>query len=100
MQHKKTLPQWTAIIVFGALFLTALYFSFAAVQGDYGVFRQVQLEADLQKLEVESARIRSEVEAYETLTRRMSDNFLDLDLLDEKAREVLGMVRSNEVVLK
>ena len=58
------------------------------------------MEADLEKLEAESARIKSEIEAHETLTKRMSDNYLDLDLLDEQAREVLGMVRSNEVVLK
>jgi cell division protein FtsB len=29
----------------------------------------------------------------------MSDDYLDLDLLDERARKVLGMVRPNEIVI-
>jgi cell division protein FtsB len=32
-------------------------------------------------------------------TRRMSDDYLDLDLLDERARSVLGLVRADEVVI-
>ena len=33
------------------------------------------------------------------LTRRLSDDFLDLDLLDEMARQVLGHMRPDEIVL-
>ena len=33
------------------------------------------------------------------LTRRMSDDFLDLDLLDEQARVTLGFIRSDEIVI-
>ena len=85
---------------FGSAFLASIYFSFAAVQGDYGVFRRVQLEADLKQLQATSARIEGEISDYENLTDRMSDDNLDLDLLDQQARDVLGMIRSDEVVLK
>ena len=34
------------------------------------------------------------------LTLRLSDHYLDLDLLDEQARSVLGVVRHDEVVLR
>jgi cell division protein FtsB len=34
----------------------------------------------------------------ENLTHRLSDNFLDIDLLDQQARDVLGMIRSDEIV--
>jgi cell division protein FtsB len=30
---------------------------------------------------------------------RLSDEFLDIDLLDEQAREVLGYVRADEIVI-
>jgi cell division protein FtsB len=30
----------------------------------------------------------------------MSDDYLDLDLLDERARKVLGMVRPDEIVIR
>ena len=29
----------------------------------------------------------------------MSDDFLDLDLLDEQARDVLGLIRTDEIAL-
>jgi len=35
----------------------------------------------------------------ENLTKRMSDEFLDLDLLDQQARDILGYVRSTEIVI-
>ena len=36
----------------------------------------------------------------ENKTHRLSDDFLDLDLLDQQARDVLGMVRADEVVIR
>jgi cell division protein FtsB len=36
----------------------------------------------------------------ENLTIRLSDGFLDLDLLDERARDVLGYVRYDEIVIR
>jgi cell division protein FtsB len=33
-------------------------------------------------------------------TLRMSDGYLDLDLLDEQARDVLGYVRADELVIR
>lgn len=35
----------------------------------------------------------------ENKTLRLSDNFLDLDLLDERARKVLGLARPDEIIL-
>ena len=36
----------------------------------------------------------------ENLTRRLSDTYLDLDLLDQQARSVLGMIRADEIVIR
>jgi cell division protein FtsB len=36
----------------------------------------------------------------ENLTTRLSDNYLDLDLLDQQARDVLGMIRADEIVIR
>ena len=35
----------------------------------------------------------------ENKTLRLSDNFLDLDLLDERARKVLGLARPDEIII-
>ncbi|MEY8883284.1 septum formation initiator family protein [Donghicola sp. XS_ASV15] len=88
------------LIYFTAAFTLGLYFTFAAVQGDYGVFRRAEIEAETQALRAELASLQAEVDRMENLTRRLSDRYLDLDLLDEQAREVLGMVRSNEIIIQ
>jgi cell division protein FtsB len=76
------------------------YFTFAAVQGDYGVFRRVQIEAETEVLRQERDALAADLAAIQNKTRRMSDGFLDLDLLDEQARDVLGMIRSDEIVIR
>lgn len=81
-------------------FVLGTYFTFASVQGDFGLFRRVQIDAEAAALRVERDRLAAEVEQMTNLTRRLSDDFLDLDLLDQQARDVLGRVRSDEIVLR
>ena len=59
----------------------------------------VSLPAETQALETERDALRAEVDKMRHLTRRLSDQYRDLDLLDERAREVLGMVRSDEILI-
>ena len=93
-------PGFGPLICFGISLVLAAYFAFAAVQGSYGIFRQVQIEAELAELSVERDALRAEVERMANLTRRLSDAYLDLDLLDERARDVLGTLRSDEIVIR
>lgn len=85
-----------SLVVIGGL---GFYFAFAAVQGDSGVFRRVQASAEKETLLTERDRLKAEVDRMENLTHRLTDNYLDLDLLDERARNVLGFVRADEIVI-
>ena len=76
------------------------YFVFAAVQGEYGVFRRVELEAEREILQEELALLTAEVERMTDRTRRLSDDYLDVDLLDERARMVLGAARVDEIIVE
>ena len=76
------------------------YFTFAAVQGDYGVLRRVQIDAEAVALRVERDRLAQELTQLTNLTRRLSDGFLDIDLLDQQARDVLGYMRADEIVIR
>ena len=99
MNRRSRPAMGTLIFVFGALLL-GLYFTFAAVQGDYGVFKRGEVLAEKRALEGELDALRADVARMENLTVRLSDRYLDLDLLDEQARDVLGMVRANEIVIR
>jgi cell division protein FtsB len=77
-----------------------VYFTFAAVQGDYGLFRRAEVNAEANHLRLQLAELNLEVARMENLTLRLSDDYLDLDLLDEQVRSVLGMVRSDEIVIR
>ena len=92
-------PALGVIAYFTVMCLLGLYFAFASVQGDYGLFRRVQIEAEASTLRLERARLAEEVAALENKTRRLSDEFLDLDLLDEQARDILGLIRPDEIAL-
>lgn len=88
-------------MIYGALaFTLGGYFTFASVQGDFGLFRRIQVEAEIDTLKAERDALEAEVAVLRNKTRRLSDSYLDLDLLDEQARDVLGMVRSDEIVLR
>ncbi|MCV3271122.1 FtsB family cell division protein [Roseobacter sinensis] len=87
--------------VFFALALgLATYFTFAAVQGDFGLFRRAEITAEADALQKQLTMVQTEVVRMENLTQRLSDDFLDLDLLDEQARSVLGMIRADEIVIR
>ncbi len=77
-----------------------LYFAFAAVQGPSGILRRVQLESETPELEAERQALMDETVRMQNLTHRLSDDYLDLDLLDERARNVLGVIRADEVILR
>ncbi|MEQ9257458.1 MAG: septum formation initiator family protein [Roseovarius sp.] len=99
MTHRKR-PAFGAIVFFLLALMVGGYFTFAAVQGDYGIFRRAEIEAEERALQAQLDLLAKDVARMENLTRRLSDSYLDLDLLDEQARDVLGMLRADEIVIR
>ncbi len=100
MSSTRKRPALGGVVTLGIAFLIGAYFVFAAVQGDYGVFRQVQIKAEAEGLRVERDRLAGELAHMQNLTHRLSDGYLDVDLLDQQARDVLGYVRADEIVIQ
>ena len=75
-------------------------FAHSGLQGAHGLaaFRDASVEE--RRLQAEFARVEAEREALANKVRRLSDRYLVLDLLDERARAVLGMVREDEIVIR
>ena len=97
---RRSRPQLGSVFYFLGMIMLGLYFTFAAVQGDYGLFKRIEVNAEGDALRTELAALQAEVARMENLTTRLSDNFLDLDLLDQQARDVLGMFRADEIVIR
>ena len=100
MNTSSSRPSVGAIVYYLLAVTLGLYFTFAAVQGDYGVFRQVEIAAEAEVLQAEKAKLTAELAAIQNRTRRLSDAYLDIDLLDEQARSVLGYMRADEIVIR
>lgn len=97
---RKTRPAIGALFFFGTALVLALYFTFAAVQGSFGLFNRVQVQAENTELLQRRARLQAELSELQNKTTRLSDKYLDLDLLDERARDVLGLARPDDVIIR
>ena len=93
-------PALGTFLFFAVAFALCVYFTFAAVQGDFGLFRRAEIDAENRKMAEQLMDVQQQVGEMENLTRRLSDDYLDLDLLDEQARNVLGLMRSDEIVIR
>ena len=86
-------------VTFVSLTLAA-YFIFSAIQGDYGILRRAAYQAEADGLQRELNMLQSSIAQLENKTLRLSDHYLDLDLLDQQARDVLGFIRPDEIVIQ
>lgn len=98
MQRKR--PSFGPVMFYALAGTFGTYLTFAAVQGEYGLFNRIQIDADAASLRLERDRLVLELAEIGNRTRRLSDAYLDLDLLDQQAREMLGYLRADEIVLR
>ncbi|MGB7244525.1 MAG: septum formation initiator family protein [Sulfitobacter sp.] len=98
--NRTTRPALGTFAFFAVAFALGVYFTFAAVQGDYGLFSRAEIVAEAKALRAQLDHVSADVDRMENLTLRLSDEYLDLDLLDEQTRSVLGMIRADEIVIR
>ena len=79
--------------------LIMFYLGFHAVSGERGLFALFKETRRLELLTAELASIKANREMLEKKIKLMSNSSLDLDMLDERARTVLGLAGKDEVVL-
>lgn len=75
-------------------------FAHSGLQGDHGLAAYREAAAEERRLGVELAGLSAERDVLANKVLRLSDRYLDLDLLDERARAVLGLVREGEMVVR
>lgn len=89
-----------SLVVFGVSSTLIAYLAFAALQGEHGLFRLFQVGALENRLEDELADLTDQRAIIAEKAFRLSSEGLDLELLDQQARTVLGLGREDEVLYR
>ena len=79
--------------------LVMFYLGFNAVHGERGLVALMREQRELATLQAELASTRAERERLEHRVVRLRSDSLDLDLLDEQMRRMLGVMKPDEVVV-
>ena len=80
-------------------FILSFYFIIASFNGEFGVSTKYQLLAKEKVLTKELGLLIEESKAIKNKIKRLSDTSLDLELLDQQARKILGMIGEEELII-
>ena len=83
-----------------ALAFLIFYFGFHAFTGDRGLLSSTQRDAALAAKSQELAQLRTQRQDLEARARLLRDNSLSADLLEERARSLLGFGHPNDYVIR
>jgi len=78
---------------------TIAYFGYHAIEGDRGIHSYARLQKEVQLVQQALAETAKEKRQIERRVALLKADRLDLDMLDEQARRVLGLVRADELVI-
>mgnify|MGYP003323064388 CR=1 FL=1 len=87
------------VTVLTAAFCLVLYVTFHALQGDRGLLRLFQTQKQLEMAQGRLAALQAERLDLEQRVSLLHEESLDLDLLDQRARELLHLNKPGEVIL-
>ncbi len=94
---------WGQIVtpaIYIVLIAVLAVFGHSGLQGEHGLIALHEAEALERNLTDELAVIRNQRRARKNMVRRLDEHSLDLDLLDERARAILGYTRREELVIR
>ncbi|MEQ8227284.1 MAG: septum formation initiator family protein [Rhodospirillales bacterium] len=81
------------------LILMVAYFGISFVQGDRGLLAWIRLNDEIAVAQADLGELQDQRMRLEHRTRLLRPDGLDLDMLDERARALLGFAHRDEIVL-
>ena len=72
---------------------------YTTVEGPFGLLNLYKVQKHEVRLQLELDTLTMQRQIAENRAHRLSDEYLDLDLLDEQARKVLGLIRGDERII-
>ncbi len=76
------------------------YFTYSAVAGNHGLLNRSHLELQEIRLIKDHKIVQEKVLQLENKTRRLSNDYLDLELLDQQVRSILGFARPTDIIFR
>ena len=98
--RQRSIPPIGPLAVTSVSLTLAAYFIFSAIQGDYGILSRAAYQSEADELQRKLSTLQSSIAQLENKTLRLSYHYLDLDLLDQQARDILGFIRPDEIVIQ
>ena len=83
-----------------ALAFLIVYFGFHAFTGERGLLSSTQRDAALAAKSQELAELRTQRQDLEARAKLLRDSSLSADLLEERARSLLGFTHPNDYVIR
>ena len=83
-----------------ALAFLIVYFGFHAFTGERGLLSSTQRDAALAAKSQELAQLRTQRQDLEARAKLLRDSSLSADLLEERARSLLGFTHPNDYVIR
>lgn len=80
-------------------FFCVAYFIYHSIQGERGWLSMLRLKQKLEDIRVELSHYQSIKDTMERRVYLLRPDSLDLDMLEERAREVLNFAKPNEVII-
>ena len=80
-------------------FILCVYFIIASFKGEFGVSSKYQLLAKEKTLTKELELLNEKTMKVKNKIKRLSNKSLDLELLDQQARKILGLIGEDELIV-
>jgi cell division protein FtsB len=75
------------------------YFMFVSIFGDKGLIEYYLLTKQVSQIEFQKAELQNKIRSKKEMIKGMDYDSLDLDLVDEQSRKILGYVGKDEIVI-
>ena len=96
-RRRRTILTALGLYTFAALFIG--YFAMNAFSGNHGLRAQADLDQQMTSLKAELARLKGERAMWERRVALLRSDRIDPDMLDERARALLGLVDPRDLTL-
>lgn len=90
---------WRGLLITAGLLAFQGYLGWSAIGGNFGIESQKVMKADIVDLNVQSAALQAEIDAYRHKVGLFDPKKLDPDILTERARALLSMAQIGDMVV-